>query len=58
MDQQDQPLKDDPFIPMMAYPRQSQKDKLDEIHKKTRIPRSELVREALDDLFSKYADSE
>ena len=54
MSEPDKEKKDDPFVSMIAYPRQSQKDKLDELHKRTRIPRSELVREAINDLFVKH----
>lgn len=39
-----------------AYIRRSQKEKLDELSSRTRIPRNALMREAVDDLLTKYAD--
>lgn len=47
--------KEDPYVPMMAYPRQSQKDWLDELNKKTRVPTAARVREALDLLKEKHS---
>ena len=39
-----------------ALLRKSQKDDLDRLWKETRIPRNELMREAVDDLLQKYAE--
>ena len=43
----------DPYVPMMTYPRQSQKDWLDGLNQETKVPTTERVREALDLLREK-----
>ncbi len=42
------PEQDDPYVPMMAYPRQSQKDWLQDLNRRSKVPTAERVREALD----------
>lgn len=41
--------------PVLTYLTQQQKETLDRLHELSRIPRTVLLREAVDDLFVKYA---
>lgn len=43
-----------PTEPIMAYPTAEQKAALDALTEETRIPRAVLLREAIDDLLTKY----
>jgi hypothetical protein len=47
------PEQDDPYVPMMTYPRQSQKDWLTKLNQETRVPTTARVREAIDLLRQK-----
>lgn len=41
--------------PVLTYLTQQQKETLDRLHELSRIPRTVLLREAVDDLIVKYA---
>ncbi len=43
----------DPKVPMMAYPRRSQKQFLDDLNRETKVPTAERIREAIDLLRDK-----